>query len=173
MYRLGGRETNPRYAGSFSTMREATTRRNWVAGELAAMRVPQIGLLAAPSAPTLRDAAEAWAKSRVDVSEATSVYHRSALLRAAALLDRRIDEISAADVAGVVGELAGKCRSRETIRKTVTVLAMIFDHASITPNPARDRIRVKLPREDRPEVSPPTGAPTRPGRNREHVHART
>ncbi|HET6656666.1 MAG TPA: hypothetical protein VFG61_02100, partial [Gaiellaceae bacterium] len=39
-YRLGGRESAHRYAGSFSTRREALARRRWVAGELAAMRVP-------------------------------------------------------------------------------------------------------------------------------------
>src|SRR5438132_23119 len=49
---------------------------------------------------------------------------------------------------------AGK--ARETIRKTLPVLAMLFDYAGITPNPARDRVRVKLPRGERPELSPPT-----------------
>jgi len=38
LFRIGGRESSPRYAGALSTMREATIRRNWVAGELAAMR---------------------------------------------------------------------------------------------------------------------------------------
>jgi integrase len=157
MYRLGGRETNPRYAGSFPTMREATIRRNWVAGELAAMRVPDTRLLAPVVAPTLRQAAEAWAASRVDVSDATRIYHRSALTRAGPLLDVCVDEITAAGVAALVGDLVAKGRSRETIRKTVTVLAMVFDHAAVTPNPARDRVRVKLPRDDREEVEPPTG----------------
>jgi integrase len=41
------------------------------------------------------------------------------------------------------------------VRKTVTVLAMVLDHAGITPNPARDRVHVRLPREDRPEIVPP------------------
>jgi integrase len=38
----------------------------------------------------------------------------------------------------------------------VTVLAMVFDFAGVTPNPARDRVRVRLPREERPEIQPPT-----------------
>jgi hypothetical protein len=42
MYRLGGHETAPRYAGAFSTKREAQIRKAWVAGELAAMRVPDL-----------------------------------------------------------------------------------------------------------------------------------
>jgi integrase len=70
--------------------------------------------------------------------------------------DRRVDEIAPADVAELVGTLHAAGKARETIRKTVTVLAMIFDHADVTPNPARDRIRVRLPREDRPEIQPPS-----------------
>lgn len=35
---------------------------------------------------------------------------------------------------------------------------MVFDHAGIAPNPARDRVRVKLPREARAEIAPPTAA---------------
>ena len=96
-------------------------------------------------------------KSRVDVSEATRIYHRSALFRAEPLLDRHVDAIKAADVADLVGDLVAKGRSRETIRKTVTVLAMVFDHCSVMPNPARDRVRVKLPRDEREEVVPPSG----------------
>ncbi len=39
-------------------------------------------------------------------------------------------------------------KSRETIRKTVTVLAMILDFENVTPNPARDRVaRKATPRE--------------------------
>ena len=48
------------------------------------------------------------------------------------------------------------------MRKTVTVLSMVFDHAGVTPNPARDRVHVRLPREERPEIQPPSA---------EHVEA--
>jgi integrase len=78
------------------------------------------------------------------------------------LLGRSVDGIGAADVAALVGELAAIGKSRETIRKTVTVLAMVLDHAGVTPNPARDRVRVKLPRENRAEIQPPAA---------EHVQA--
>jgi integrase len=37
-FRFGGRESVPRRAGTFRTQREAKIRRDWVAGELAAMR---------------------------------------------------------------------------------------------------------------------------------------
>jgi integrase len=109
-----------------------------------------------PPTPTLRAIAERWTASRVDVSNATLTYHRSALNRAEPLLGRPVDAITAADIADLVAQLAAAGKARETIRKTVTVLSMIFDHAGVTPNPARDRIRVKLPREERPEISPPT-----------------
>ena len=114
------------------------------------------GLVEPTAAPTVRVIAERWKASRVDVSDATVTYHRSAINRAGPLLDRPIDAITAADVAELVASLAAAGKARETIRKTVTVLSMVFDHAGITPNPARDRIRVRLRREERPEISPPT-----------------
>ena len=157
MYRLGGRESASRYAGAFWTRREARIRRDWVAGELAGRRVPDIGALAVPTAsPSLRTIAERWSASRVDVSAATATYHRSALNRAAPLLERPAESITAADIAELVAQLAEAGKARETIRKTVTVLSMVLDHAAIAPNAARDRIRVRLPREERPEISSPT-----------------
>jgi integrase len=33
---------------------------------------------------------------------------------------------------------------------------MVLDHAGINPNPARDRVVVKLPRQEQEEISPPT-----------------
>jgi integrase len=156
-YRLGGRESATRYGGSFRTKREADERRRWIDGELAGRRVPDLRSLELERrAPTLAEAYQAWQRSRVDVSTATATYQRSAIRRAKTLLSRRVDEITAADVATLVGELASADKSRETIRKTVTVLAMVFDFAGVTPNPARDRVRVRLPREERPEIQPPS-----------------
>jgi integrase len=164
LYRLGGRESSAKYAGSFLTKTEAVARRRWVDGELAALRVPDVRALELEQvgAPTLAVAYEAWQASRVDVSAATATYQRSAIRRAKPLLGRRLDDISATDVAALVAELSAAWKSRETIRKTVTVLAMVFDHAGVTPNPARDRVRVKLPRETRVEIQPPAA---------EHVEA--
>jgi hypothetical protein len=101
-YRRGGSESRKRYAGSFRTMREATIRRAWVAGELAALRLPDLGTLgrdeAAPQ--TFAEAAKRWQASRVDVAEATRVQHRTALNRALPLLgSRRLAAIAAQDVA--------------------------------------------------------------------------
>jgi integrase len=163
MFRLGGRESMPRYGGAFSTMREAKIRRDWIAGELAGRRLPATGpLVQSHAAPTLEQAYEAWRTSRVDVAEATAAYQRSAIRRAKPLFGRRVDSIGASDVAALVGELVAKGRARETVRKTVAVLAMVLDHAGVTPNPARDRVHVRLPRENRAEIQPPSA---------EHVEA--
>jgi hypothetical protein len=157
MFRVGGRESMPRYGGAFPTMREAKIRRDWIAGELAGRRVPATGpLVESHAAPTLEQAYEAWQSSRVDVAEATATYQRSAIRRAAPLLGGRVDAISPKDVAALVGELVAMGKARETVRKTVTVLAMVLDHAGVTPNPARDRVHVRLPRENRAEIQPPS-----------------
>ena len=37
----------------------------------------------------------------------------------------------------------------------VTYLAQTLDHAGVAPNPARDKVQVKLPREEREELEPP------------------
>jgi integrase len=144
-------------------MREAKIRRDWIAGELAGRRLPATGpLVQSHAAPTLEQAYEAWRTSRVDVAEATAAYQRSAIRRAKPLFGRRVDSIGASDVAALVGELVAKGRARETVRKTVAVLAMVLDHAGVTPNPARDRVHVRLPRENRAEIQPPSA---------EHVEA--
>ena len=74
-FRLGGRESVQRYAGSFRTRAEAIERRRWVDGELAAMRVPDLARLEREPAraATLADAVEAYRESRIDVAEATRV----------------------------------------------------------------------------------------------------
>lgn len=159
-YRVGGRESRARYAGSFSTKRDALARKAWVLGELAAMRVPDLSALAEPqAAPMLRDVATRWQDSRVDVRESTKIQHRTALGRVLPILgDRAIDSLTPADVAELVGKLGGEGKARESIRKSVTALAMVLDFAGITPNPARDRVQVRLPREEPEEPEPPSAA---------------
>jgi integrase len=158
-YRLGGRESAHRYAGSFATRREALARSRWVAGELAAMRVPHVRDLSDGSGPalTLREAAERWRASRVDVTDGTAVSHRVQLDRVLPLLgSRRVHQIMPADVAELVTALHAAGRKRETIRKSLGVLAQVLDFAGVKDNPARDRVHVRLPRGEREEPSPPT-----------------
>lgn len=159
-YRLGGRESKVRYGGSFKTKREATIRAGWIAGELAGQRVPELGRRADPIvAPTLREAASRWQESRVDVAENTRLQHRSAVRALLPVLgNRRVDAITAADVADLVAALTAQGKARETVRKSLLALAMILDHEGVAPNPARDKVRVRLPREEKAEILPPTAA---------------
>ena len=95
--------------------------------------------------PTLREYADAWQAARVDVSEGTAQSYRVALGR---LLPRfgeiAVSDLSRQHVAGLVADLADAGLRKQTIRKTVSVRAMILDHHGVQPNPARDK-RVKLP----------------------------
>jgi integrase len=160
-YRLGGRESRIRYGGSFRTLREARARRDWIAGELAALRVPALeALTAADRAPaeTVRTAAEAWRASRLDVAAGTDATYAVSLGRILPVLGSlELDRLDTRRVARFVAELAEGGLARESIRKTLGVLAMVLDHASVTPNPARDRVTVRLPRRELAELAPPTG----------------
>jgi integrase len=157
-FRVGGAESRPRYAGTFRTLREAKIRCRWVDGELAAMRVPDLSALREPEpSPSLREVAGRWQSSRVDVRPSTRVQHQTALARVLPVLgDRPIDAITPADVAGLVVALDDAGKARESIRKSVTAIAMVFDFAGISPNPARDRVQVRLPREEPAEPEPPS-----------------
>jgi hypothetical protein len=131
-----------------------------------------------------------WQASRVDVAEATQVQHRTALNRALPIIGTvRIDAITPQQVADLVAALHTAGKARESIRKTVTALAMVLDHAGISPNPARDRHTHAQPdRRDEPQSHCPdllaqprglrrvssrtarwtwkVGARTKPGRHR-------
>lgn len=76
LYRIGGHENSPTSAGSFKTKREARLPRDWIAGDLAAMRVLDLRLLTdKPTLPTLAEAAERWRASRIDVEGQTQKMH--------------------------------------------------------------------------------------------------
>jgi integrase len=157
-FRTGGRDTQTVFAGSFRTKRLATVRAAWIENELAAGRIPNLTLDAVERTSTkLKQAGAAWQASRVDVAEATTLQHRTALNRAYPTLGMTpIGAITPQVVAGLVATLAEQGLARESIRKTLTALAMVFDHAAITPNPARNRVIVKLPREEPEEPNPPS-----------------
>ena len=144
MFRLGGRESTPRYAGAFPTIREAKLRRDWVAGELALMRVPNVSALTIASSPTLADVATQWKASRVDGSEGTRVLHRVALDRVLPILgDRSIDTLTGDECRPPDRSPSAAGKKRETIRKSVKYLAAVLDFAGVDPNPARDKQRVR------------------------------
>jgi integrase len=159
-YRLGGREAPNRYGGSFKTRREARARERWIEGELAAMRVPDLANLVEPAtAATFADTAKRWQASRVDVRESTAIQHRTALGRVSDRLNATpVDNITPAALAELVADLDADGKARESIRKTRTAIAMVLDFAGVSPNPARDRITVRLLRSEREEPEPPDAA---------------
>ena len=97
------------------------------------------------------------------MADSTRVVHRVALDRVLPILGtRHVDELEPADVAAMVVTLAEAGYKRETIAKSVTYLAQTLDHAGVDPNPARDKVQVKLPREDRERSSPLSRSMSRP-----------
>jgi len=162
-WRAAGRSSATRYGGSFRTKREAEIRREWLARELAALRVPDVRALARQPVPvTIAVLAERWRASRLDVAAGTLQTYRVNLGR---LLPRvgtlTVSELDAERVAALVVELVDEGLARESLRKTLSTLAQVLDHAGVQPNPVRD-VRVKLPRGEKRHVSPPTA---------EHVEA--
>jgi integrase len=157
-FRVGGRESATRYGGSFKRKADADERKRWIVGELAARRVPDLSSFEAVQVParTLTVAAERWRASRVDVSDGTMQTYAVAINRLRGLAETAVETIDAQTVADLVAELTAAGLRKQTIRKTVSVLAMILDHEGVQPNPARDKLTVKLPREAKRIVDPPT-----------------
>lgn len=160
-YRLGGRETRTRYGGVFKRKADAEERKRWLIGEFAARRVPDLGSLEAAQAPaaTFRRAAERWLGSRLDIAPGTRTQLRTSVGRAVRILGGRpVDEITPQEVADMVATLAGEGRKPSYVRKILQATAMVFDHAGVKPNPARDKVTVRLPRDESEEVQPPPAA---------------
>jgi integrase len=122
------------------------------------MRAPDVKALAVHTpSPTLATVAEEWRSSRVDVADGTAATHKVNLSRIVPRLGARtLDTLEPTDVAALVAEWHEAGLKRESIRKTIATLAMIFGYAKVVPNPARDRTTIKLPREDKMELNPPT-----------------
>lgn len=116
-----------RYGGSFATKREALIRKAWIAGELTALRMPDLRLLASETAAeTVATAAERWQASRVDVAAGTAQAYRVALGWILPKIGHvPLDEVSVATVTDLAAELGSL--NRESLRKTLSVLVMILD----------------------------------------------
>jgi integrase len=157
-YRLGGRESATRYGGSFKRKADAEARKRWISRELAERRAPDLRTFSPlPAVPTLREAAERWKASRVDVSEGTRVFHRVSLDRLLPHLgDQRLDELAVADLNEAIARLSAAGRKPATIRKSIQTLATLLSDSGVEPNVARDR-RLRFPHERRAEIKPPTG----------------
>lgn len=151
-YRRGGRSFPEEYAGSFKKMADAKTRRDLVAGELAAGRDPQIILeqLKKPPAPKpgLERRWNDFIASRIDVGEKAHALYRNSRDKWIEILGANRDPstVSAADVVAGVAELydGGEGLSPATIVHYQSTLAQVFDFCDVEPNPARSP-KVKLP----------------------------
>ena len=157
-YRVGGRESALLYGGAFRTKGDADSRARWIAGEIAAMRVPELSALAESAATvSVRVAADRWRESRIDVAQATRETLRKSVAHAVASFGNRDPAtLTAQEIAAWVGELAERL-APGTVEKALGALRQLLDHVGVEPNPARDR-RVRLPRRRREEIEPPTVA---------------
>jgi hypothetical protein len=157
LFRLGGRESPIRHAGSFRTMREARLRRDWVAGELAAMRAPDLGGLVAAeeqATRTLNDVLEKFIAAQVHVGPKSHAHYRNAGARLGALGLIAPEAIRPADVRAWIA--AQPDISPNTVVKYLGVIRQVLDFADLErPNPARDP-RVKVPRITEPAPEPPS-----------------
>jgi integrase len=157
-FRQGGREAPTRYGGSFKTKAEARERKKWIAGELAAKRPPDIRFAEPDRALTFSLAAKAWLATRIDVAGATTIRNQLEVKRIEPHLGARlVDQLEPAEVVEMIFAFVRDEYRRATIRKTLQTLAMVLDHAGISPNPARDS-SVRLPRAEPEEVQPPSAA---------------
>jgi integrase len=155
-YRLGGRAYPLVHGGSFRTMKEARARRDLIAGELSAGRNPADVLRAMtvrPPVRTIAEWAEAYRASRVDVSDVTRKNMTSHMKKFLPTFESRDPTaITVADVQEWIGGLELKPSS---VRCYIATLRAVLDFADVDPNPARDD-RVRLPREERVSVDPPS-----------------
>jgi integrase len=156
-FRLGGRAYPLVHGGSFPTLKEVRTRRNLIAGELAAGRNPADLLRAmvdSPPARMFRQWAEAYRSSRVDIGAETRKNMGSHLLRLNAMFgDRNPAMITPADVQEWIA--ANADLKPASLSRYMATLRLILDFAGVEPNPARDG-RVKLPKIEMAVVEPPT-----------------
>jgi integrase len=157
-YRPGGRDTGTRFAGAFRTKRLAVLRAAAVERELAKLRLPDLTIAAAkPSAATFAVAAQRWLDSRIDVADGTKLQNRTSVGRALPIIGgHRINEVEPRHVAALVAQLHREGVAVSYLRKIIQAVAMTFDHAGVSPNPARDKVIVRMPRSEGDEVNPPT-----------------
>ena len=161
LYRVGGRESTPRYAGSFPRPGATRSRgKAWVTGvSSAAMRVPDLAKLAEPATALLRSPKRqsGWQASRVDVREEHpgSASHgrwgRCGPLNGPAPSTGLLRLTSPA----WSRRSPRTVKARESIRKSVTAVAMVLDFAGSTRTRPATAITVRLPREEREEPQPP------------------
>jgi integrase len=164
IYRCGGRNFKAESAGTFRTLKDARTRRDLVAGWMAAGLHPrdELAKLTTEKTParTFAEAAEALIASRHDAADQTIRGKRKALGKVRELRPdlaaKPVDEWTVADVQELVARMVESGLSASSIDKYLTDgPKLVLEFAGMDPNPARDK-RVKLPSQVRAEVQPPS-----------------
>lgn len=158
LYRRGGRMYAVQSAGTFKTEKEAKTRRDLVAGWIAQGADPKAELAKLKQERTRRTFADwsaLWLASRVDLSEgARKAYQRHLNSIMSGPIGKADPfEITPADAQDWI--LKHSHLKPATVSSYIAKLRMISDYTGMPENPWRDR-SVKLPREAREEINPPS-----------------
>lgn len=166
-FRVGGRYSKLTHAGSFKTQKAARERRDFVISELAAGRDPLATLrdLQRPTPParTYRQDADAYKRSRIDLTDGTLRNIDAHLGRLLEIFGDRVShEITVAQNIEAVALLVTDSDERkgltpQGLRHYWSTHRQILDFAGVDPNPAREDV-VKLPRIEGEEVDPPISA---------------
>jgi integrase len=157
-YRVGGREAAQLYGGTFKNRREAEQRQLYIAGELAALRVPLLAMDMTPVAvETLAALTARYLATRIDASPNTLRTYRQAMAKFGPLAKREPGSIRAADVQEWITGLSADGLAPATVRKYLDPLRAVLDFAEIAPNPARSPI-LRLPPMAGEEINPPSYA---------------
>lgn len=154
-YRQGGAGFPVVHAGTFHTLKEATSRRDLVAGWLAAGLNPRVELERIhrpPEGSTVAELAARWLDSRVDLDDSTHDSYRSHQQRIDNHFKGVAANISPADVTDWIRSMIDEGLRPGTVRGYVGQLRQILDH--LDTNPARHRT-VKLPKNVRLIPEPP------------------
>lgn len=162
-FRRGGRDFPEEYAGSFKTMKEAKTRHDLIAGEMAAGRDPRVLLEEIknppPPPPSLDDIWGMCIAGRIDVKSKTiktaelSRGHWTRILGA----DRDPQSITPTHIVAGIAELLAMPLAPDTVRQYLSGLSQVLDYADVYPNPASSP-KVKLPKRAKAEITPPSTA---------------
>jgi integrase len=153
------------HGGSFPRQRDAETRRNLIAGELAAGRDPAKALsrlLEIAPRRTLAARFDDFSASRVDVGDNTLALYRNARDRLRSLAALAPEEITAAHVQAWIAENSTtsedyKALAPKSLGHYLSTLRQVLDFCDIVPNPARSR-KVKLPELVQEEITAPSFA---------------
>lgn len=169
LYRRGGRGYRIEAAGTFKTQTEARTRRDLIAGWLAAGFDPKLELakltVTVERKTPIRWRDE-WLTSRHDLAEKSERLYRNGTDAILKILDTDdLLSVTGADCLRAAGELAtmkskrGRPYAAATIQNYWQGFEQLLDYVGAEPNPARDK-RIRLPKLKRTPPTVPTSTHT-------------